>query len=137
MFVSVGVVVSMMVMMPVVMVVSAAAFVFMLMLVRMIMAAAVVAVIVVMTAFVIVIMVMSMIVSAAIGTFGTHRSQIKNAKHKQPNPGDQGHGAENAIRRQVGSDAPGKMEIQQHAAPKQQKRDTDQMGDETVGAHGL
>lgn len=120
-----------MIMMMVVIVSAAASF-----LVSMVVSAgAVIVVVITATMFVIVIMVM--IMPAAIRCLVADGGQIENAQHQQPDASDQSHRAEDAIRRQVVNETSADVEVEHHAAPQQQQRDTDQMIDDTLRAHGL
>ena len=89
-----------------------------------------VAVIVTTAAFVtvrVVMIVMGMIVMAAIGVLGVQREQIEQTEHAEADSGPQHHVAKDAIRRQVGGDAPAGVKVEHHAAPEQEHGDAEQM----------
>ena len=79
----------------------------------------------------------TMIVVAAVGSLMADGGQIEDAQNDQRNACDQCHRTENAIRREVMNDSTADVEVKHHTAPKQQERDTDQMIDDTLRAHGF
>ena len=85
----------------------------------------------------IVVIIMIMIMAAAVGGLMADGGQIEDAQNDQRNACDQCHRTENAIRREVMNDSTADVEVKHHTAPKQQERDTDQMIDDTLRAHGF
>jgi hypothetical protein len=78
--------------------------------------------------------VVGVVVAAALLRADCH--QIEQGQNHQPDPGHQHHRLKNAIRRQILLDAAGGVEIQHHAAPKQQHGYTQKVDRKSGGAHG-
>ena len=66
---------------------------------------------------VIVVVIVVMIMAAAIRCLVANGGQIENAEHEQADASDEGHRAEDAIRRQVVNQASADVKVDQHAAP--------------------
>ena len=81
------------------------------------------------------VMVMIMVMSAALRASRLHGGQIEERQNHQADPGDEHHRAEDAVRRQVMHHATAHVKVEEHRAPKQEERHTDEMDRSLV--HGL
>jgi hypothetical protein len=136
----------------IVVMIAGAVFVFVIMAVIMPTVAVIMVVAVIMTAFamlvgmvvaailvvvIMVIMRVTVIVAFAAHVFRADGQQIEKAQYGQANAGDQDHGPEDAFWRQVAGQTTAGVEVKQHAAPKEEHGDTEEMDEGACSTHGV
>jgi hypothetical protein len=82
-----------------------------------------------------IVVVVRVIVTFTADVLGIHREQIEQSEYAQPDAGGEHHGAENAIRRQVGRDAPSDVEEEHHTAPDEERGDAEEVNECACAAH--
>ena len=92
-------------------------------------------VMVVATSLMVMMVIVVVIMTAAVRAGRLHRGQIEERHDYQADAGEENHGAENAVRRQVVRHTPAHMEVEQHRAPEEEERHADEMNRSLV--HGL